>query len=73
MLLCIVSAGMVSQDKKEKIYRLADQLADLRRDLIARVSHTEPCRAHAYYRALEADGATQVQRIISELETLFAQ
>lgn len=68
--LCIVEGMNAKEENREAISQLFMQIVNLRRDIINRISHTEPGSVKVFYKKLKNDFNTEVDNIFKKLEEL---
>lgn len=68
--LCIVESMNAKEEHREEISQLFLQIVELRRDIISRISHTEPGSVKPFYKKLRNDFNTGVETVFKKLEEL---
>lgn len=68
--LCAMDAVNATQEKKQAYYHVFIEIAQLRDDLISRVSHTEPGNVKGFYKKLNVDLQAGVEKISAKMEEL---
>ena len=68
--LCIVESMNAKEENREAISQLFLQIVNLRRDIMSRISHTEPGSVKVFYKKLKSDFNTEVEAIFKKLEEL---
>lgn len=68
--LCIVESTNAKEEHREEISQLFLQIVELRKDIISRISHTEPGSVKAFYKKLRNDFNTGVESVFKRLEEL---
>lgn len=66
--LCIVESMTAKEDKKELYSKLLLQCVDLRKDIISRISHTEPGNVKGFYKKLKSDFNVRIEEIFTALQ-----
>ena len=68
--LCIVESMNAKEENREAISQLFLQIVNLRRDIISRISHTEPGNVKGYYKKFRSDFNAKVDSIIEAIGKL---
>lgn len=68
--LCIVESTQVKDEHRETVSQLFLQVIDLKKDIISRISHTEPGNVKGFYKKLKSDFNSKIESIFNQLEEL---
>lgn len=68
--LCIVESMNAKEDKQEALNNLFLQCVALRKDIISRISHTEPGNVKGFYKKLKSDFNKSIDDFFSKLQEL---
>ena len=66
--LCIVESMNAAEDKQKKLSELFLQCVNVRKDIISRISHTEPGNVKGFYKKLRTDFNASIDQIFSQLQ-----
>lgn len=70
MTECIVRGKYINNVPEDKVNAILAELIDINSDFISRVSHTEPGRAAAYYKALYSSFNEKIGSVIDRIDSL---
>lgn len=65
---CAIEACTENERTPEQLGEIVTSLFGLHDELIARISHTEPGNAKAFYKKLKADFHNEIARLLPELK-----
>lgn len=68
--LCILESTRVQDEKREAISQLFLQVINVKKDIISRISHTEPGNVKGFYKKLKSDFNSKIESIFNQLEEL---